>query len=121
MGLLAQLKGLLLQAVPTIILVILFYFFLRSQFFGPLLHAMDERDLRTEGARREAEESTAAAQKAREEYEAALRKARRRSVRHGSRLERSSAHGKRRWTAKSWRFASNLNAKSPRSVGKLPA
>ena len=72
----AQLKGLFLQAVPTIFLVLLFYFFLRSQFFGPLVRAMEERARRTEGARREAEESMAAAAKAREEYEAALRKAR---------------------------------------------
>jgi F-type H+-transporting ATPase subunit b len=76
MGLMAQLKGLFLQAVPTIVLVVIFYFFLRSQFFGPLTRVMAERDRRTEGARREAEESTAAAQKAREAYEAALRKAR---------------------------------------------
>ena len=76
MELMTQLKGLFLQAVPTIVLVILFYFFLRSQFFGPLVRAMEERARRTEGARREAEESTAAAQKARAEYEAALRTAR---------------------------------------------
>jgi F-type H+-transporting ATPase subunit b len=76
MGLMAQLKGLFLQALPTVFLVLLFYFFLRSQFFGPLVRAMEERARRTEGARREAEESIAAAQKAREEYEAALRKAR---------------------------------------------
>jgi len=76
MGLMAQLKGLFLQALPTIFLVLLFYFFLRSQFFGPLVRAMEERARRTEGARREAEESIAAAAKAREEYEFALRKAR---------------------------------------------
>src|SRR5271154_1469758 len=76
MGLMTQLTGLFLQAIPTIVLVIIFFFFLRSQFFGPLTRTMEERARRTEGARREAEESIAAAQKAREEYEAALRKAR---------------------------------------------
>ncbi len=76
MGLMEQLKGLFLEAIPTVILVFLFYFFLRSQFFGPLIHALEERARRTEGARREAEESTAAAKKARDEYESALRKAR---------------------------------------------
>lgn len=76
MELIKQLEGLVLQAVPTILCVILFYFFLRSQFFGPLVRAMEERARRTEGARREAEESTAAAEKARADYEAALQKAR---------------------------------------------
>jgi F-type H+-transporting ATPase subunit b len=76
MGLMAQLKGLFLEALPTVIVVLLFYLFLRNQFFGPLVQAIEERARRTEGARREAEESKAAAAKAREEYEAALRKAR---------------------------------------------
>jgi len=76
MGLSEQLRGLFLEALPTVIFVLLFYLFLRSQFFGPLLHALEERARRTEGARREAEESTAAAKKAREEYESALHKAR---------------------------------------------
>ena len=76
MELIEQLKGLFLSALPTVFFVLIFYLFLRSQFFGPLVRAMDERAQRTEGARREAEESTAAAKKAREEYEAALRKAR---------------------------------------------
>jgi len=76
MGLMAQLKGLFLEALPTVFVVLLFYLFLRSQFFGPLVRAMEERARRTEGARREAEESKTAAAKAREEYEAALRKAR---------------------------------------------
>ena len=71
-----QLKGLFLQALPTLLLVWVFYFLLRGQFFKPILHAIEERARRTEGARREAEEATAAAKKAREEYESALRKAR---------------------------------------------
>jgi F-type H+-transporting ATPase subunit b len=90
MGLMTQLKGLFLQAVPTVILVLIFYFFLRSQFFGPLARVMEERTRRTEGARRDAEESTAAAQKAREDYEAALRKARA-EVYSGQEAERRKA------------------------------
>jgi len=76
MELIEQLKGLILSALPTVFIVLLFYLFLRSQFFGPLVRAMEERARRTEGARRVAEESTAAAARAREEYETALRKAR---------------------------------------------
>jgi F-type H+-transporting ATPase subunit b len=76
MELLNQLKSLFLDAVPTVVVVLLFYVFLRSQFFAPLVHALEERARRTEGARREAQESLAAAQQAQQEYEAALRKAR---------------------------------------------
>ena len=76
MELMAQLKGLFLQAVPTLILVLIFYVFLRSQFFGPLMHALDERARRTVGARRAADQAIAAAEKAHADYEAALRKAR---------------------------------------------
>jgi F0F1-type ATP synthase membrane subunit b/b' len=76
MGVMEQLKGLFLEALPTVVLVFIFYFFLRSQFFGPLMRALEERARRMVGARREAEESISAAKKARQEYEAALHKAR---------------------------------------------
>jgi F-type H+-transporting ATPase subunit b len=76
MGLMAQLKGLFLQAVPTIFLVLIFYFFLRSQFFGPIERALEERARRTSGARHEADEAIAEAERAQAEYQAALRKAR---------------------------------------------
>ncbi|HUJ39545.1 MAG TPA: hypothetical protein VLW54_03285 [Candidatus Acidoferrales bacterium] len=76
MGLMAQLKGLFLQAVPTIFLVLIFYLFMRRQFFAPIEHALEERARRTGGAKREAAEAVAAAEKARADYELALRKAR---------------------------------------------
>jgi len=76
MGLLAQLKGLFLQAVPTIVLVLLFYLFLRSQFFRPIEHAIEERIRRTTGAKRQAHLAIAEADQAHAEYEAALRQAR---------------------------------------------
>jgi F-type H+-transporting ATPase subunit b len=96
MNLLNQVKGLFFEAVPTIVVVLVFYAFLRSQFFAPLVHAMEERARRTEGARREAEESLAAAQKAQHEYEAALRKARaevyaRQEVEHRKVLDQRAA------------------------------
>jgi F-type H+-transporting ATPase subunit b len=75
-GILDRIGALFLQAVPTIILVLLFYAFLRSQFFGPLLKVMAERQARTEGARRAAEQSQAAAQEKIRAYQEALKKAR---------------------------------------------
>src|SRR5882762_9527479 len=45
-----QLGELFLQAVPTVLIILLFYFILRAVFFKPLLAVMAERDARTVGA-----------------------------------------------------------------------
>jgi len=76
MQMLLQLEDLFLQAVPTIIIVLLFYVVLKYTFFQPLMKAMDERSARSEGARREAEASQAAAREKVQSYEDALKKAR---------------------------------------------
>lgn len=76
MEILKQIGSLILQAVPTIVLVLLFYLFLRVNFFGPLQKVMAERAARIEGARREAEASRGAAQEKSRTYQEALRKAR---------------------------------------------
>jgi F-type H+-transporting ATPase subunit b len=73
---LQQLLGLFIQAIPTVIIVFLFYVMLRILLFGPLGRVMDERAARTEGARKEAEASQAAAREKVRAYEEALRKAR---------------------------------------------
>lgn len=54
MDILHQLGGLFLQAVPTVIIVFLFYLFMRWAFFKPIEKAMNERAARIEGARAEA-------------------------------------------------------------------
>jgi F-type H+-transporting ATPase subunit b len=71
-----SLGGLLLQAVPTIILVILLHFYLKSVFFGPLMKVLDQRSAATKGAREAAEASAKRAAEKTAEYEAALRQAR---------------------------------------------
>lgn len=76
MEILHQLGELFLEAVPTVVIVFLFYFFMRSVFFGPLQRAMAERSARIEGARREAAEVEAAAKKELEDYNESLRRAR---------------------------------------------
>jgi F-type H+-transporting ATPase subunit b len=76
MEILNQLGELFLEAVPTIIIVFLFYVFLRWAFFNPIAKVMAERAARTEGARREAEEAKAAAEEKVRAYEEALKKAR---------------------------------------------
>lgn len=54
MDILHQLGGLFLQAVPTVVIVFLFYLFARWAFFKPIEKAMNERAARIEGARAEA-------------------------------------------------------------------
>lgn len=65
-----------LSAVPTVIVVLLFYFFLRWSFFGPLARVLAERHKRAEGARQEAEASRAAVREKLRLYNDALRKER---------------------------------------------
>jgi F0F1-type ATP synthase membrane subunit b/b' len=76
MDILHQLGELFLQAVPTVVIVFLFYFFLRWAFFGPIEKAMSERTARIEGARAEAAQLEAAAKQGLDSYNEALQKAR---------------------------------------------
>jgi F-type H+-transporting ATPase subunit b len=76
MEILRQLGELFLEAIPTILIVFLFYLFLRSNFFGPLERVLAERQARTEGARRASEASQAAAQEKIRAYQDALKRAR---------------------------------------------
>ena len=76
MEILNQLGDLFLSAVPTVILVFLFYLFLRWSFFGPLERVLSERHKRAVGARQEAEASRVAVQEKLRAYNEALRKAR---------------------------------------------
>jgi F0F1-type ATP synthase membrane subunit b/b' len=73
---LGQLGELFLAAVPTVIIVFLFYLFMRWSFFNPMERVLTERHKRAEGARQEAEASKAAVQEKRRVYNESLRKAR---------------------------------------------
>jgi len=76
MDILHQLGELFLEAVPTVVIVLLFYIFMRWAFFGPIQKVMAEREARMEGARAEAEAVHAQAQQELDTYNEALRKAR---------------------------------------------
>ena len=71
-----QLGELLLQAVPTVLIILLFYFILRALFFKPLLAVMAERDSRTVGAQKASEAAQAAAAQKVKQYQDALKQAR---------------------------------------------
>jgi F-type H+-transporting ATPase subunit b len=73
---LQALGGILLQAIPTICLLLIVHFYLKFVFFRPMREVLDKRREATEGAR---ESAAAMLQKAAEKadaLEAALRKAR---------------------------------------------
>lgn len=76
MDILHQLAGLFLEAVPTVIIVFLFYLFMRWAFFAPIQKAMAERSARIDGARAEAAAVEAAAKHDLDTYHEALKKAR---------------------------------------------
>jgi F-type H+-transporting ATPase subunit b len=73
---LQALGGILLKAIPTVILLIILHFYLKAMLFGPLDRIMQRRRELTEGARKIAEDSLAAAARKADEYEAKLRDAR---------------------------------------------
>jgi len=70
---LRQLGGLLLNALPTFILVIILHYYLKFMFFKPMEKTLNERYAATEGARKLAAESLQRAERKTAEYEAALR------------------------------------------------
>jgi len=76
MDIFQQLGELFLEAVPTVIIVFLFYLFMRWAFFGPIQKAMAERSARIEGARAEAAKVEAEAGQELDAYNEALKKAR---------------------------------------------
>ncbi len=73
---LAALGELLIKAIPTFLLVIALYFYLKKVYFDPMARTLKQRQDATEGARSLAEASFARAAEKTAEYEAAFRSAR---------------------------------------------
>jgi len=73
---LQALGGILVKAIPTVVLVLLLHFYLKAMLFGPLEKILKQREELTEGARKAASASLAEAERKTAEYEAKLRDAR---------------------------------------------
>jgi F-type H+-transporting ATPase subunit b len=73
---LRALGEILLNAVPTFLLVVLLHFYLKKIFFQPMEKVLRQRFEATEGARKLADEALARAAARTAEYEAAIRAAR---------------------------------------------
>jgi F-type H+-transporting ATPase subunit b len=71
-----QLGAILLQAIPTILLLVVLHLYLKAVFFKPIEKALHQRYEATEGARKLAQESLERAAAKTKEYEEALRVAR---------------------------------------------
>src|SRR5437016_9777836 len=71
-----DLGGLLLKAIPTMVLLLVLYFYLKAMLFGPLDRIMKQRRELTEGARKAAQHSLEAAEHKTQEFEGKLREAR---------------------------------------------
>ena len=76
MEIINQLGELFLAAVPTVIIVFLFYLFMRWSFFRPMERVLSERRKRAEGARVEAEADRVTAREKLRTYTEAMKKAR---------------------------------------------
>ena len=69
------LETILLKAIPTAILLLVLYFYLKAMLFGPIAKVLQQREELTKGARKAAEQSLARAEQKAKEYEDKLRDA----------------------------------------------
>jgi len=73
---LQALSGILLNAIPSALLLIILHFYLKGMLFRPLQKVLKQREELTAGARKAADESLAAAERKAQDYEAKFRDAR---------------------------------------------
>jgi F-type H+-transporting ATPase subunit b len=117
-----QIGELFLRAVPVALIVLIFYFILRSLFFKPILAVMAERDARTSGAQKSAEAAQAAAAEKIRQYQEALRQAKAK-VYADQEAERKKLLDERAATLKDARTkaSAQVNTAKDRVAGELEA
>jgi F-type H+-transporting ATPase subunit b len=86
------LQGILLKAIPTAVLLLILYFYLKAMLFAPLARILKEREALTKGAREAAEQSLARAEAKAKEYEDKLRDAK-------SEVYRDQEETRKKWLA----------------------
>ena len=70
------LGGILLKSIPTVVLLLFLYFYLKLMLFGPLTRILKQREELTAGTRHAAQKSLKLAERKVSEYEAKMREAR---------------------------------------------
>jgi F-type H+-transporting ATPase subunit b len=86
------LAGILLKSIPTIVLLLFLYFYLKSMLFGPLTRVLQQREELTAGTRHAAQKSLKEAERKVQEYEAKMREAR-------AEVYREQEETRKRWLA----------------------
>ena len=93
-----DLGGILLKAIPTLILLLIVHLYLKRMFFGPMRDVLAKRQEATEGAQKSAEMLLAKASEKAEAIEVSLRKARE-EIYHGGQagLEATAENAQSSW------------------------
>jgi len=86
------LGGILLKSIPTVVLLLFLYFYLKLMLFGPLTRVLKQRDDLTAGTRDAAQKSLRDAERKVQEYEAKMREAR-------AEVYREQEETRKRWLA----------------------
>ena len=86
------LGGILLKSIPTVVLLLFLYFYLKSMLFGPLARILKQREELTAGTRHAAQKSLKDAERKVSEYEAKMREAR-------SEVYREQEETRKKWLA----------------------
>jgi len=95
--------------VPTVVLILIFYFILKSLFFKPLLAVMAEREARSLGAQKAAEAAQAAAAEKIKQFQDALRHAR-------TQVYAEQEAARKKWLEERARLLKDARAKSATEV-----
>ena len=86
------LAGILLKSIPTVVLLLFLYFYLKGMLFGPLNRLLKQREELTAGTRHAAQKSLKDAERKVQEYEANMREAR-------AEVYREQEETRKRWLA----------------------
>jgi F-type H+-transporting ATPase subunit b len=86
------LGGILLKSIPTVVLLLFLYFYLKTMLFGPLTRILKQREELTAGTRHAAQKSLKDAERKVSEYEAKMREAR-------AEVYREQEETRKRWLA----------------------
>jgi F-type H+-transporting ATPase subunit b len=86
------LGGILLKSIPTVVLLLFLYFYLKLMLFGPLTRILKQRGELTAGTRHAAQKSLKDAERKVQEYEAKMREAR-------AEVYREQEETRKRWLA----------------------
>jgi len=103
------LGGILLKSIPTVVLLLFLYFYLKSMLFGPLNRVLQQRDELTAGTRHAAQKSLKDAERKVSEYEAKMREAR-------AEVYREQEETRKQWLADQARQIDSARERTGRSV-----